>query len=113
MILSQPHTPHIHLTQCQVTCNTCAAHDGAASVPHTTRTNNLKESCWQVVDARRSNPWRHLLGEAAPDGSGGSGLTVVELRILARGDADAAALEVIYNAFGCAGKLAQNVSHYV
>jgi hypothetical protein len=50
----------------------------------------------QVVDARRSSAWRHLLGEgeAAPDGGGGSGVTV-ELRILARGDADAVALQVM------------------
>ena len=53
-----------------------------------------REFRWQVVDARRSVAWRHLLGEAALDGGSGTGVTV-ELRILAQGNADAAALQVL------------------
>ncbi len=49
---------------------------------------------WQAIDARRNGPGRLLLGEAILNTGGGAGLTV-ELRILAQGDADAAALQVL------------------
>jgi hypothetical protein len=62
-----------------------------ASLPHYIL---AKREPWQVVDSRRSAALRHLLGEAALDNGGSTGLTV-ELRILAHGDADAAALQVM------------------